>query len=57
MWVQVKPGEHPVTSREVDVLVGAEGKHVTLPGFRYNTASLNERDFNEVNISLSWMCQ
>jgi hypothetical protein len=43
VWVQVKPGEHPVTSREVDVLVGAEGKHVTLPGFRYNTASLNER--------------
>ena len=32
--VAVSPVDHPVTSRQVDVLIGAEGKHVTLPGFK-----------------------
>merc|ERR1711892_840167 len=30
----VLPEGHPVGSRPVDVLIGAEGKHVSLPGFR-----------------------
>jgi len=32
--ISVKPDNHPVMTRGVDVLIGAEGKHVTLPGFR-----------------------
>jgi len=30
----VSPAEHPVNSLAMDMLVGAEGKRVTLPGFR-----------------------
>ena len=32
--LSVKPLEHPINSRGVDVVIGAEGKHVTVPGFR-----------------------
>ena len=32
--IAVTPSDHPVTSRATDVLIGAEGKHVTVPGFR-----------------------
>ena len=32
--ISVAPEEHPVTRRATDVLIGAEGKHVTVPGFR-----------------------
>ena len=32
--VAVSPVDHPVSCRQVDVLIGAEGKHVTLPGFK-----------------------
>ena len=32
--VSVKPENHPVGNQGVDVLIGAEGKHVTIPGFR-----------------------
>jgi len=32
--ISVAPEEHPVASRATDVLIGAEGKHVTVPGFR-----------------------
>lgn len=32
--VSVKPENHPVGAQGVDVLIGAEGKHVTIPGFR-----------------------
>ena len=32
--ISVKPENHSLTSRGVDVLIGAEGKHVSLPGFR-----------------------
>jgi len=32
--ISVKPDNHPVMKCGVDVLIGAEGKHVTLPGFR-----------------------
>ena len=30
----LKPSDHPLSTRGVDVLIGAEGKHVTIPGFR-----------------------
>ena len=30
----LNPSDHPLASRRVDVLIGAEGKHVTVPGFR-----------------------
>ena len=33
--ISVQPEDHPVASRGVDVLIGAEGKHVTVPGFRW----------------------
>ena len=32
--ISVKPDNHPIMKRGVDVLIGAEGKHVSLPGFR-----------------------
>ena len=32
--IAVAPEEHPVALRATDVLIGAEGKHVTVPGFR-----------------------
>ena len=32
--ISVNPENHPVGSQYVDVLIGAEGKHVTVPGFR-----------------------
>jgi len=32
--ISVNPENHPVGSQDVDVLIGAEGKHVTVPGFR-----------------------
>ena len=32
--ISVKPDNHPVMTRGVDVLIGAEGKHVSIPGFR-----------------------
>ena len=32
--ISVTPEDHPVSSRPTDVLIGAEGKHVTVPGFR-----------------------
>ena len=32
--ISVLPKEHAVSTRGVDVLIGAEGKHVTVPGFR-----------------------
>ena len=32
--LSVKPLDHPINSRGLDVLIGAEGKHVTVPGFR-----------------------
>jgi hypothetical protein len=32
--ISVEPDNHPVMTRGVDVLIGAEGKHVSLPGFR-----------------------
>ena len=35
MWrISVKPDNHPVGTEGIDVLIGAEGKHVTIPGFR-----------------------
>jgi len=35
LWrVAVKPDNHPVTMEGIDVLIGGEGKHVTVPGFR-----------------------
>ena len=35
LWrVAVKPENHPVTMEGIDVLIGGEGKHVTVPGFR-----------------------
>ena len=30
----VRPETHPLNNRGLDVLIGAEGKHVTVPGFR-----------------------
>ncbi len=30
----VRPESHPLNNRGLDVLIGAEGKHVTVPGFR-----------------------
>ena len=36
MWrISVKPENHPVGTEGIDVLIGAEGKHVTIPGFRW----------------------
>merc|ERR1719320_1021848 len=32
--VRVKPENHPVTMEGIDVLIGGEGKHVSVPGFR-----------------------
>ena len=32
--ITASPKDHPVTMQNVDVLIGAEGKHVTVPGFR-----------------------
>ena len=32
--ISVKPDNHLVMTRGVDVLIGAEGKHVSIPGFR-----------------------
>ena len=32
--ISVKPDNHPIMKRGVDVLIGAEGKHVSLAGFR-----------------------
>ena len=32
--LSVKPLDHPINTRGVDVVIGAEGKHVTIPGFR-----------------------
>ena len=32
--LSLQPADHPLTTRGVDVLIGAEGKHVTVPGFR-----------------------
>ena len=32
--LSLKPSDHPLSARGVDVLIGAEGKHVTIPGFR-----------------------
>ena len=32
--LSVKPLDHPINTRGIDVLIGAEGKHVTVPGFR-----------------------
>jgi len=32
--ISVKPENHALMARGVDVLIGAEGKHVSLPGFR-----------------------
>jgi len=32
--ISVKPENHALMTRGVDVLIGAEGKHVSLPGFR-----------------------
>ena len=32
--ISVKPENHPVGTEGIDVLIGAEGKHVTIPGFR-----------------------
>ena len=32
--ISLHPENHPVASQGVDVLIGAEGKHVSVPGFR-----------------------
>jgi len=32
--ILASPEEHPVCSRPIDIVIGAEGKRVTLPGFR-----------------------
>ena len=46
MWrISVKPENHPVGTEGIDVLIGAEGKHVTIPGFRWGKLfSINYQD-------------